>query len=138
MENLGVYLNNITNDLVTKEVNYVPIIRKFGHPWFFLARKEAMISYLTQSELFRLHSRFGHSSVRCLYKLLYRSGYDVDQDALEMITKFCHHCQVKSSAYRRFKFLQKDDQEFNYEIIVTVMYLAGKPLLNVVDWVTTY
>ena len=32
MDNIGVYLNNITNAFVTKEGNYVPIIRKWGHP----------------------------------------------------------------------------------------------------------
>jgi hypothetical protein len=29
----------------------------------------------------------------------------------------------------RFKFILKDDYEFNYSIIIDVMYLDGKPIL---------
>ena len=33
----------------------------------------------------------------------------------------------------RFKFTLRDDYNFNYEIIVDVMYLDNKPVLHVVD-----
>ena len=33
----------------------------------------------------------------------------------------------------RFKFTLKDDYEFNYIVIINVMYLDGKPVLQVVD-----
>ncbi|KAK1917075.1 hypothetical protein P3342_001657 [Pyrenophora teres f. teres] len=57
---------------------------------------------------------------------------------LEEVTKFCHHCQLHSSAPRRFKFTLKDDHHFNYEILVDVMYLSGKPVLHVVDSSTAF
>ena len=38
---------------------------------------------------------------------------------------------VKSPS--RFKFTLKDDYEFNYIVIIDVMYLDGKPVLQVVD-----
>jgi hypothetical protein len=31
-----------------------------------------------------------------------------------------------------------DDWEFNYEIIVDIMYLDGKLVLYVVDWATSF
>ena len=33
----------------------------------------------------------------------------------------------------RFKFNLKDDYNFNFEVIIDVMYLDGKPVLQVVD-----
>ncbi len=38
----------------------------------------------------------------------------------------------------RFKFTLKDDYEFNYSIIINVMYLNRKPILQVIDSVTTF
>jgi hypothetical protein len=33
----------------------------------------------------------------------------------------------------RFKFTLKDDYNFNFEVIIDVMYLDGKPVLQVID-----
>jgi hypothetical protein len=38
----------------------------------------------------------------------------------------------------RFKFTLKDDYEFNYSIIINVMYLDGKPVLQAVDSATAF
>ena len=38
----------------------------------------------------------------------------------------------------RFKFTLKDDYEFNYSVYVDIMYLDGKPVLQVVDLVTSF
>ena len=38
----------------------------------------------------------------------------------------------------RFKFTLKDDHEFNYLVIINVMYLNGKPVLQVVDSTTVF
>ncbi|KAM4067548.1 cwf18 domain containing protein [Hirsutella rhossiliensis] len=117
MDRLGVYLNNVTNELVGNGVS-VPVIRRWGHAWFFLRKQEASVAYLTEAELRRLHTRFGHPSVYRLHKLLNSAGHDVEIEALEMIKKFCHYCQIKSDPPRRFKFSLKDDCDFNYEVIV--------------------
>lgn len=139
MDALGVYLNNVTNMLVISGKNLtIPIIRKWGHPWFFIRKEEASVAFLTQKEMFRLHCRFGHPSVSRLYKLLHRSGHDAEMETLETIKKFCHYCQVKGAAPQRFKFTLKKDREFNYEIIVDIMQLENQPVLHVVDWATSF
>ena len=33
----------------------------------------------------------------------------------------------------RFKFTLKDDYNFNFEVIIDVIYLNGKPVLQVID-----
>ena len=38
----------------------------------------------------------------------------------------------------RFKFTLKDDYEFNYLVYVDIIYLDGKPILQVVDLVTSF
>ena len=38
----------------------------------------------------------------------------------------------------RFKFTLKDDYEFNYTVIIDVIYLDSKPVLQVVDSSTLF
>ena len=35
--------------------------------------------------------------------------------------------------FNRFKFILKDNYEFNYIVIINVIYLNSKPVLQVVD-----
>jgi hypothetical protein len=139
MDRLKVYFNNTTDELVQGDKKRIPILRKWGHPWFHLNKRERATVFLTETELRRLHRRFGHPAVVRLAKLLKDAGHhDFEEKTLEEVTKFCHHCQLHSSAPRRFKFTLKDDHHFNYEIIVDVMYLNSKPVLHVVDSSTAF
>ena len=138
MDRLKVYFNNTTDELVQNGA-CIPVIRKWGHPWFHLNKRERATVFLTETELRRLHRRFGHPAVTRLAKLLKDAGHDdFEEETLEEITKFCHHCQLNGSAPRRFKFTLKDDRNFNYEILVDVMYLGNKPTLHVVDSSTAF
>jgi hypothetical protein len=38
----------------------------------------------------------------------------------------------------RFKFTLRDDYNFNFEVIIDIMYLDGKPVLQVVDAATSF
>ena len=38
----------------------------------------------------------------------------------------------------RFKFTLKNDYNFNFEIIIDVIYLNGKPVLQVIDAATFF
>jgi hypothetical protein len=132
-------LENTSDQLVSRSRGNIPVIRKWGHPWFFLAKEEAAISFLTETELRRLYRRFGHPAAGTLHRLLTRSGHDeVEFQALEAIERFCHHCQMNAKAPTRFRFTIRDDCEFNYRVIVDVMYLDSKPVLHIVDDTTTF
>ncbi|KAG9244629.1 hypothetical protein BJ878DRAFT_479973 [Calycina marina] len=92
-------------------------------------------------ELQRLHRRFGHPSVARLQKLLYNAGErDIDREALEKLEKFCHHCQLHGNSPGRFRFAlrEQDDVDFNYNIIIDVMYINNLPVLHVVDEATRF
>ena len=138
MDRLHVYFNNTTNQLVQGRATF-PVIRKWGHPWFHLSKAEHGRVFLTETELRRLHRRFGHPAVERLIRLLKHAGHDdVDEGLLREIQRFCHQCQAHDPAPRRFKFKLKDDREFNFEILVDVMYLSRKPVLHVIDSATTF
>ena len=38
----------------------------------------------------------------------------------------------------RFKFTLKNNYKFNYLVIINVIYLNGKPVLQVIDFVTAF
>jgi hypothetical protein len=72
--------------------------------------------------------------VEKLQRVLDRAGHDdVDKKTLEHLTKYCHFCQKHGKSLGRFRFTLWDDIEFNYCIIVDIMYISGSPLLHVVD-----
>jgi hypothetical protein len=150
MNRLKVYFNNIENILfmITKNRN-LPVIRRFGHGFLLWKNSYSLHSYIVQSfnfnpcylidvELRQLHRRFGHSSTLKLHALLERSGHEVEKAALEKLTKFCTFCQKYAKSPGRFKFILKDDVNFNYSIIVDVMYIENHSILHVVDDVTRF
>jgi hypothetical protein len=133
IDKLGVYLNNINNCIVKGNVQ-IPVFRKRGHPWFFLDEKQAPVTFLTEIKIRRLHRRFSHPAVDHLHKLLKQAGHDnVNHYNLTEIEKFCHHCQMNRQAPQHFKFILTNDREFNYKIIIDIMYLDSKPVLHIVD-----
>ncbi len=58
--------------------------------------------------------------------------------ALKKLTKFCIFCQKYVKSSERFKFTLKDEINFNYSIIVDVMYIENHFILHVVDDVTRF
>ncbi|KAI9034762.1 uncharacterized protein KD926_005695 [Aspergillus affinis] len=139
MDAIGVELRN-KKDVLERGDKKVPIIRKWGHPWMLLHTLEeiAAWSHLTESELRQLYRRFGHLSVRRLTQILQRAGHEVDSQCLDYLTKFCHHCQMKGKSPGRFKFTLKENYEFNYSVIIDILYLEGKPVLQVIDAATSF
>ena len=147
MDRLKVYLNNVSNLLITPSTT-IPVVRRFGHP--FLLWKDCLNSFitvlfnsnpcfLTDTELRQLHRRFGHPSSERLYQLLHRAGHeDVQRTALKKLTKFCTFCQKYGKSPGRFKFNLRDNVEFNYSIIVNIMYIDNSPILHVVDESTRF
>jgi hypothetical protein len=133
MNQLKVYLNNTINKIAFVNGRLrASIIRKWGHFWFFVSKLESA-AFLTNEELKRLYRRFGYSATDKLCILLERAGYENYREALIVIEKFCHYCQMKSLKLRRFKFIFRDDYEFNHEIFVDVLYLIFLPVLQIID-----
>jgi hypothetical protein len=95
-------------------------------------------SHLTESELRQLHQRFRHSSVQRLVRVLQRAGHEADTKYIKYLTKYCHQCQINSKSPGRFKFTLKNDYEFNYSVVINILYLKRKPVLQVIDSATSF
>jgi len=146
MDTLRTYYNNVTDMLITPSAK-LPVTRRFGHP--FLLWENALQAYVQQSfelnpcyltttELRRLHRRFGHPSAEKLYKVLERSGHEVNKHNIEQLTKFCSFCQKYGRSPGRFKFTLREDLDFNHSIYVDIMYINGSPVLHVIDEATRF
>ena len=132
------YFNNILDVIVRSDGETLPVVRKWGHPFFNVSRTEATI-HLTEGQLRHLHRRFGHPRTERLYNLLKNSGHDDVQPAvLDEIRKFCSQCQAYDPAPRRFKFSLLDEYDFNYEVVVDVIYINGRNVLHVIDTSTSF
>ncbi len=94
--------------------------------------------YLTETKLRQLHRRFDHSSVRKLYDLLKRANHEVKKSVLKKLIKFCTFCQKYAKFPERFKFTLRDDVNFNYSVIVDVMYVENSLILHVIDETTRF
>lgn len=90
-DRLGAYFNNVLNVIVCKDKTTILVVRKWGHP-FFNVSKEETVSFFTETELRRLHRRFGYPCIERLHKMLTSAGYNVNISILEEIKKFCHMC----------------------------------------------
>ena len=150
MDKHGAFFNNITNQVIqsqTQPTRCHPVIRRYGHAfllWYTSAYTLATESltlnpcYLTDVELRRLHRRFGHPSVYRLHQLLEQSGHNVELQALQYLTKYCEQCQKHGRSPGRFTFTLKDDINFNYNVIIDIMYIGSKPVLHLVDEATRF
>jgi hypothetical protein len=137
-DRLGAYFNNVQNVIVRRNGTTIPVVRKWGHPFFNISRTEAG-SFFTEAQLRRLHRRFGHPRTEKLYRLLKSAGHtDVEEAILEKIQKFCHHCQLHDPAPKRFKFSIRDESHFNYEIVIDVVRLGNRNVLHVIDADTSF
>ncbi len=96
------------------------------------------LCYLIETELRQSHRRFDHSSIRKLHDLLKRVDHEVKKPILEKLIKFCTFCQKYAKSSGRFKFTLRDDVNFNYSVIVDVMYVKNSLILHVIDEATRF
>lgn len=143
MDRLKVTYDNIRDVMVKHEddgtITTYPTVRQGGHPWIMVDRDMAIACNLTEGELRQLHRRFGHPSVQKLTDILKGAGEDFHPEAIKAINKFCHQCQIHAKGPGRFRFNLKDDKiDFNAEVIVDIVYIAGHQVLHVVDSATSF
>jgi hypothetical protein len=97
------------------------------------------LCYLTNTEIRRLHRRFGHPSAEKLHRVLKRSGHDdVDRQVINHLTKYCSFCQKYGRSPGRFKFTLCKDLDFNYSVYVDIIYINSSPVLYIIDEATRY
>ncbi len=94
--------------------------------------------YLIETELRQLHRRFDRLSIKKLYDLLKRANHKVKKSVLEKLIKLCTFCQKYVEFSERFKFTLRNDVNFNYSVVVDVMYVENSSILHVIDEATRF
>jgi hypothetical protein len=133
------YFRTIDNLHINMKNEHHLMIRRYDHAfllWNILAYFLIVESLnqnscmLSEIELRRLHRRFEHFSTRRLQAILDRSEHHVDIKMLHYLIKYCHHCQIHDKFSSRFSFTLKNDLEFNFNVIVDILYLEIKSDVN--------
>lgn len=62
----------------------------------------------------------------------------MEYKTIGVFDKFCYHCLIKGKTQQQFKFTLKKNIDFNYEIIIDVMYLDRLLVFNAIDTATTF
>jgi hypothetical protein len=118
---------------------YHSIIRRYDHAFLLwnLSAQSLITKFLDQNscflneiELRRLHRRFDHLSIRRLQVILDSSDHEINSQTIEYLIKYCHHCQIHEKSSDRFNFTLKNDLEFNFNVIVNILYLEIKSDVN--------
>ena len=142
------FFNNVTNKVIQqKSFKSHPVFKKYEHAfllWNILIYafiSESIIQHLCffiETEIRRLHRRFGHFSVQRLYQILDRAGHEMNQRIIQRLIKYCHHCQKHDRFFERFSFIIKNDVDFNFHIIVDIFYIERKSMLHFIDETTRF
>jgi hypothetical protein len=138
MKKYNVYLNNTRNVLVHSGGNY-SIAIKNSYVCFLPDSLKGIISHLTETELRQLYRRFGHPAANRLQPLLKRAGIkDIDHNVLAKINRICYQCQMHGGKPGRFRFILRENANFNYRVIVDVIFLTSKLILYAINEAITF
>jgi hypothetical protein len=85
-----------------------------------------------------LYHRFGYLSTERLQKILDQTGYNINKKTLEYLTKYYYFNQKYNKSLGRFFLILRDNIEFNYCIIINIIYISSSPLLYMIDEKTCF
>jgi hypothetical protein len=109
-----VYLDSTRNVLVYNGKIYFIVIKN-GYPWFLLNDLEGIVLHLIEVELRQLHRRFGHPAADRLQRFLTKAGIeDIDCSVFKKINRICYQCQMHSGKSGRFRFILRENANFNH------------------------
>jgi hypothetical protein len=129
----------IDNLYISMKNEHHSMIRRYDHEfllWNISAQSSITKSFDQNScffieiELRRFHRRFDHLSIRRLQTIFDRFDHEINSRAIEYFIKYCHHCQIHEKFFNWFNFTLKNDLEFNFNVIVNILYLKIKSDVN--------
>jgi hypothetical protein len=69
-----------------------------------------------------------------LIDILERAGEDTELVVIKHLTKYYKQYQLYEKSPGRFRFTLKNNYEFNYSLVIDIIYLDNnKPMLYVID-----
>lgn len=143
---LKIYLNDFINVLIM--LNKIILIVccfdyffMFWNNFFDVFIIESFLynsCFLIEIELKRLHRRFDHLSIIKLHHFLKQSDHEINKQTIENFTKFCTKYQKHEKLLDRFRFIIRNEVQFNYFIFVDIIYIDKNPIFHVIDKAIRY
>ena len=96
------------------------------------------LCFFTETKLFRFNCYFKHLFIQHLQQVLEQSSYKVELYTLKYFNKYCKYYQKQKKSPDKFKFIIKNDIDFNYNIIVDILYIESKLKLHIIDKTTCF
>ena len=102
---------------------------------YTLAAKFLLLNscYFTNIKLWYLHCHNGHPSMYYLYQFWEQSRY-----TLQYLQKYYKYYQKYNLSFGYFTFTLKKNLDFNYNIIIDIIYIEKRPILHLVDKTTQF
>jgi hypothetical protein len=129
IDNLHINMKNEHHSMI-RRYNHVFLLWNISAQSLIAEFLDQNSCFLIEIELRRFHRRFDHFSTRRLQAILDRSDHEINSSAIEYLIKYCHHCQIHEKFSSRFSFTLKNDLEFNFNVIVNILYLKIKSDVN--------
>ena len=134
-------VNQQTNCISFNDGPEMPVERDMGHLWIRWNYEEECL--FTETELAKLHYRFGHPGIRRMHDFLKRIKLeDLDKNTRAMLADIqarCKECQfLAPKPYVVQVAVPREDLLFNSEVFIDIMYIQGKAVLHLVDRATHF
>lgn len=65
--------------------------------------------------------------------MLEYSGHETEKKIIDNLIKYYTYYQKYRKPSSHFKFILKEDTNFNYFILINIIYIDGNPILHIVD-----
>lgn len=94
--------------------------------------------FFTEGKLCYIYLHFGYPFDSKLYKLLTQASYDIKYKIIKKMSQLYYYCLIKSKNRQQFRFILKKNIEFNYKIVMDILYIDIKPILHTINITTTF
>ena len=103
----------------------------FLHDIFLFSTSQ--LNFLIDVEFHCLYHRFDYSFIRRLQHVFKRFDHEFEIKTLKHLIKYCEHCQKHEKFFDKFNFIIKNNVDFNYNIIVNILYINNKSIFHIID-----
>ena len=146
MNKMKTFFNNITNQLIQLKRIFSMICR-YEHVFllwhinifvFVTNFLKINFCFFIEIKLRQLHRRFEHFLIRRFQTIFDRIDHDVDSHVFHELIRYCDQCQKHDRFSKRFVFIIKNNVNFNFNLIVDILYINNKSIFHVINEAIRY
>ena len=88
---------------------------------------------MIEIELRRLHRCFNYFLMRRFQIVFDQINHDIDSHVFYQLIKYCEQCQRYNCFSKRFVCIIKNDVDFNFNLIIDILYINNKSVFHIID-----